>query len=110
MARLLRARRDAGLAEGKLLAVFSGPPGCVAVLSALPSGGCWLLAANFSAEKRIFPLALPAGITARTVRDIGGGQNLSSTLTRNGHGLELELGGRHSRHVLLDGPAAGLGR
>lgn len=110
MARLLRARRDAGLAEGKLLAVFSGPPGCVAVLSALPSGGCWLLAANFSAEKRIFPLALPAGITARTVRDIGGGQNLSSTLTRNGHGLELELDGRHSRHVLLDGPAAGLGR
>lgn len=110
MARLLRARRDAGLAEGKLLAVFSGPPGCVAVLSALPSGGCWLLAANFSAEKRIFPLALPAGITARTVRDIGGGQDLSSTLTRNGHGLELELDGRHSRHVLLDGPAAGLGR
>ena len=110
MARLLRARRDAGLAEGKLLAVFSGPPGCVAVLSALPSGGCWLLAANFSAEKRIFPLALPAGITARTVRDIGGGQDLSSALTRNGHGLELELDGRHSRHVLLDGPAAGLGR
>lgn len=110
MARLLRARRDAGLAEGKLLAVFSGPPGCVAVLSALPSGGCWLLAANFSAEKRIFPLTLPSGIAARAARDIGGGQDLSSALTRNGHGLELELDGRHSRHVLLDGPAAGLGR
>ena len=110
MARLLRARRDAGLAEGKLLAVFSGPPGCVAVLSALPSGGCWLLAANFSAEKRIFPLTLPSGIAAREARDIGGGQDLSSALTRNGHGLELELDGRHSRHVLLDGPAAGLGR
>ena len=110
MARLLRARRDAGLAEGKLLAVFSGPPGCVAVLSALPSGGRWLLAANFSAEKRIFPLTLPSGIAARAARDIGGGQDLSSALTRNGHGLELELDGRHSRHVLLDGPAAGLGR
>ena len=110
MARLLRARRDAGLAEGKLLAVFSGPPGCVAVLSALPSGGCWLLAANFSAEKRIFPLTLPSGIAARAARDIGGGQDLSSALTRNGHGLELELDGRHSRHVLLYGPAAGLGR
>ncbi len=110
MGRLLRARRDAGLAEGKLLAVFSGPPGCVAVLSALPSGGCWLLAANFSAEKRIFPLTLPSGIAARAARDIGGGQDLSSALTRNGHGLELELDGRHSRHVLLDGPAAGLGR
>ena len=110
MARLLRARRDAGLAEGKLLAVFSGPPGCVAVLSALPSGGRWLLAANMSAEKRIFPLTLPSGIAARAARDIGGGQDLSSALTRNGHGLELELDGRHSRHVLLDGPAAGLGR
>ena len=48
---------------------------------ALPSGGCWLLAANFSAEKRIFPLALPAGITARTVRDIGGGQRWSNSFS-----------------------------
>ncbi|WP_206214227.1 hypothetical protein [Desulfovibrio sp. ZJ369] len=102
-ARLLRARHQAGLAQGTLLAVLPGPPGCLAVLSSLPDGGWWLLAANFSAQKRAVPLSLPAGIQARAARDMGDG----TAVTLSGRTLEIELDAREARHVLLAGPARG---
>ena len=100
-ARLLRARHQAGLAQGTLLAVLPGPPGCLAVLSSLPDGGGWLLAANFSAQKRLFPLSLPAGIQARAARDLSNG----TSVRLSGRNLEIKLEGREARHLLLAGPA-----
>lgn len=105
---LLRARRDTGLARGRLLAVFSGPPGCAAVLSALPDGGYWLLAANFSAEKRTFSLTLPNGVTANAARDILSSRAPASALAQDGSGLRLDLDARQARHLLLGGRAADL--
>ena len=108
MSGLLHARRDTGLARGRLLAVFSGPPGCAAVLSALPDGGYWLLAANFSAEKRTFSLTLPNGVTANAARDILSGRAPASALAQDGSGLRLDLDARQARHLLLGGRAADL--
>lgn len=104
VSRLLRARKETGLARGRLLAVFSGPPGCVAALSALPDGGHWLLATNFSAEKRTFSLTLPDGVTAGALRDILNPQ--APALTQNGRSLKLDLDARQARHLLLGDPAA----
>lgn len=101
---LLRARKNTGLARGKLLAVFSGPPGCVAVLNALPDGGHWLLAANFSAEKRIFSLSLPGSVAAGAPRDILNPH--APALTQNGRTLKIDLDARQARHLLLGGRAA----
>lgn len=99
-ARLLQARHRAGLAQGALLAVLPGPPGCLAVLSSLPGGGWWLLAANFSAQKQLVPLSLPAGMQARAARDLGGDRVVRLT----GRRLDLELEAREARHLLLIGP------
>lgn len=103
-ARVLQARHQAGLAQGKLLAVLSGPPGCLAVLSSLPDGGWWLLAGNFSGQKRLFPISLPAGIQARAARDPDG-----NTVKLSGRKLEIELDARRACHVLLAGPTTGTG-
>ncbi len=98
VARLLQARRSAGLAQGKLAHVVSGPKGCIAVLSALPRGGYWLFAANFSGRRQRMacPLPLDASHHARDVTD-------GHTLPVNGRDLIVELGARQSCHVLLDG-------
>lgn len=100
LAALLRARRDAGLAGGRVVSIFSGPSGCVGVLSALPGGGYWLLAANFSSKGQRLACALPA--PARGARDIQNGQSLPV----QGRTVELDLDARQSRHVLLVGQAA----
>lgn len=100
LAALLRARRDAGLAGGRVVNIYSGPSGCVGVLSALPGGGYWLLAANFSNKSQRLACALPA--PARGARDILKGQNLPV----QGRTVELDLDARQSRHVLLVGQAA----
>ena len=102
VARLLRARSEAGLARGALVAVLAGEPGCVAVLSALPQGGYWLFAANFSDRKRTLTLNLPAGVTAGSARDVPDGQSRPL----DGRALVLDLEARQSRHVLLAGRAA----
>lgn len=99
VARLLQVRRETGLAQGKLLTVLPGPPGCLAVLSTLPGGGNWLLAANFSGKKQTFSITLPPTVVARSARDALEGQNLPL----HGRGLNLDLDARQSRHVLLAG-------
>lgn len=100
LAVLLRARRDAGLAGGRVTEIFSGPPGCVGVLSALPGGGYWLLAANFSGKRQRLACALPAA--ARSAREAPSGPNLPM----QGRTVELDLDARQSRHILLTGQAA----
>ena len=96
IAGLLQARRAAGLAGGRLVQVYSGPAGCIATLSALPGGGYWLLAANFSDRKQKFSCNLPADAT-RGARDVLGSRPVSAT----GRSLEIELDARQARHVLL---------
>ncbi len=100
LAALLRARRDAGLASGRVVAIFSGPAGCVGVLSALPGGGYWLLASNFSNKSQRLACTLPSPV--RGARNLLNGQNLPV----QGHTVELDLDARQSRHVLLVGQAA----
>lgn len=99
LAALLRARRDAGLAGGRVAEIFSGPPGCVGVLSALP-GGYWLLAANFSGKRQRLACALPAA--ARAAHEVPSGPNLPL----QGRTVELDLDARQARHILLTGQAA----
>ena len=94
-ARLLTARRAAGLAAGKALAVISGPPGCLAVLSALPSGGYWLLTANFSDHGQRFVCTLPAAASG-TAQDLDG-----RAVVRQGRALEVDLDAREARHILV---------
>ena len=103
---LLRARKNTGLARGRLLAVFSGPPGCAGVLSALPDGGHWLLAANFSAEKQSFSLTLPHGATTGRLCDILNPH--APAPAQNGRALKLDLDARQARHLLLGGQAEDL--
>ena len=97
MSRVMRVRQKSGLAEGSLLAVLSGPSGCIAVFSRLPDGRHWLLATNFSAERRLFPVRLPAGVAADVARDVLDHQ----ILPLHGGMLELVLDARQSRHILL---------
>lgn len=100
LAALLRARRDAGLAGGRVTEIFSGPPGCIGVLSTLPGGGYWLLAANFSGKRQRLACALPAA--ARAAHEVPSGPNLPV----QGRTVELDLDSRQSRHILLTGQAA----
>lgn len=100
LAALLRARLQAGLAGGRVTEIFSGPPGCVGVLSALPGGGYWLLAANFSGKRQRLACALPAA--ARSAREAPSGQNLPM----QGRTVELDLDARQSRHIVLTGQTA----
>lgn len=94
VAHLLRQRHKSGLASGSLRSVQAGPPGCVTALSALPGGGHWLLAANFSGTKKRLRCPLPSR-TAQA-RDVFGG-----VLPLKENILELELDARHARHILL---------
>ncbi|MBE6441936.1 MAG: hypothetical protein E7022_06330 [Desulfovibrio desulfuricans] len=98
-ARVLHARHAAGLAEGRLVQIFVGPPGCAAALSALPHGGYWLLAANFSGKPQRMTCPLPPD-AARTGRDVADGRALPA----DGRSLTVELEARRARHVLLGGP------
>ena len=99
LAALLRARRDAGLAGGRVTEIFSGPPGCVGVLSTLPGGGYWLLAANFSGKRQRIACTVPAA--ARTAHETPTGPKLPL----QGRTVELDLDARQSRHILLTGQA-----
>lgn len=99
-ARLLLARQNAGLAQGKLSAVITGPSGCLATLTALPQGGTWLWAANFSANSQRFTLTLPANAGATQAKDVQSGRHLPV----QGRTLELALPARQARHIILQAP------
>lgn len=99
VARILQARRAVGLAEGRLTQVITGPSGCLATLSALPGGGYWLLATNFSDRKQRFTCHLPARAEG-SARDV----LTDRTLPQAGHALEIDLDARQARHLLLGGP------
>lgn len=95
LARLLRARRQLGVAEGSLVKVTGGRGGWFATLCRLPSGDIWLCAANFSPDGKSVSVGLPQ--TAREGIDI-----ISGKLPwAGGDRVELELDGRQARHVLL---------
>ncbi len=83
------------MAAGTALAVISGPPGCLAVLSALPSGGYWLLTANFSDHGQRFVCTLPAAASG-TAQDLDG-----RSVVRQGRALEVDLDAREARHILV---------
>ena len=99
LARILQSRKAAGLAGGRLIQVSTGPTGCVASLSALPGGGYWLLAANFSDKKQHLVCPLPADAQG-PARDVQNGQSISKA----GRALEIDLEARQARHVLLGEP------
>jgi len=98
VARLLQNRQKYGLATGKVLQTIHEPPGCLTVVSSLPSGGYWLLAANFSSQPQKISCALPRRTTK--TQDILHGHAV--TLDSNGHRLALHLAPRQARHILLD--------
>ncbi|MDR2821063.1 MAG: hypothetical protein LBB60_11110 [Desulfovibrio sp.] len=101
LARLLQSRKQAGLAGGKLLAVLSGPPGCIAAISALPDGGFWLLASNFSDRERLFSITLPPGAATGMARDAVNGQLFE------GRSFEIALDARQARHIVFIGQQKG---
>jgi hypothetical protein len=94
---LLLARREAGLHQGALQAVMTGPAGCAAAVSKLPDKRHWLLATNFSAERRDFSINLPQDAQGKQARDIADGEVLSI----QGNRLVLALEPRQSRHLLI---------
>ena len=79
--------------------VTSGAAGCVATLSALPGGGYWLFAANFSDKKQHIVCPLPADAQG-PARDVLSGQSISKA----GRAVEIDLEARQARHVLLGEP------
>ena len=79
--------------------VTGGASGCVATLSALPGGGYWLLAANFSDKKQHIVCPLPADAQG-PARDVQSGQSISKA----GRAVEIDLEARQARHVLLGEP------
>ena len=99
IARILQGRKAAGLAGGRLVQISTGAPGCVASLSALPGGGYWLLAANFSEKKQHIVCPLPADAQG-PARDVLNGQSISMA----GRAVEIDLEARQARHVLLGEP------
>lgn len=99
IARILQGRKAAGLAGGRLVQVTSEASGCIATLSALPGGGYWLLAANFSDKKQHLVCPLPADAQG-PARDVLSGQSISKA----GRALEIDLEARQARHVLLGEP------
>lgn len=99
IARILQGRKSAGLAGGRLVQVTGGASGCVATLSALPGGGYWLLAANFSDKKQHIVCPLPADAQG-PARDVQSGQSISKA----GRAVEIDLEARQARHVLLGEP------
>ena len=99
IARILQSRKAAGLASGRLVQVTSGAAGCVATLSALPGGGYWLFAANFSDKKQHIVCPLPADAQGPG-RDVLSGQSISKA----GRAVEIDLEARQARHVLLGEP------
>lgn len=98
-ARLLLARRAAGLARGRLLSVSNGPDGCLTLCSALPEGGYWMTVLNFSGSQRSMALRLP--VQGGSLLDVFSGQSLQG----DGH-LALTLAPREARHLVMDARAA----
>jgi hypothetical protein len=94
---LLLARQGAGLHQGALRAIMAGPAGCAAALSELPDKRHWLLATNFSAERRDFPINLPREMHGKHARDVAGGEVTAIRENR----LVLTLESRQSRHLLI---------
>ena len=103
--RLLLARQAAGLAQGRLSAVLQGPEGCVGALSDLPGGGRWLLIANYSTEKREFPVRFPVSGRTRNAFDITAGRDVPLAI---GNEHSFSLGPREARHILLAAGAEGI--
>lgn len=97
-ARLLLARKAAGLARGRLVSVQQPADGCLALCSALPEGGYWLTVINFSRQEHACALQLPV---AGSLLDIFSGQSLPGERR-----LSLTLAPHASRHLVLDAHAA----
>lgn len=97
-ARLLLARKAAGLARGKLVSVQQPADGCLALCSSLPEGGYWLTVINFSRRERACSLQPPV---AGSLLDIFSGQSLPGERR-----LSLTLAPHASRHFVLDAQAA----
>lgn len=93
MARLLRARAASGVARGQLIRVVGGPAGSLAVVTRLPDGGCWVMAANFAAHPATLRIPLPVSGAAFDMVD-------QTPLSVQG-GLTVTLTGRSARHYLV---------
>ncbi|MBO4300363.1 MAG: hypothetical protein J5861_02045, partial [Desulfovibrio sp.] len=96
ISRLMHIRHAVGLAEGRLTRIVTGPPGCMAVWSALPHGGYWGFFANFSRKPQIMDCAVPQ-VDAPIARDALSGHPLQT----DGRSLTVSIGAYEARHVLL---------
>ncbi len=94
---LLLARRQAGLASGRVLQVMRGHGGGFGLLSSLPNGGFWLLACNFGINADELNFTLPQ--KQASARDAATGEDLASGL--NGQNFRIALDGRAARNVLF---------
>ncbi|MBO4313813.1 MAG: hypothetical protein J5838_05910 [Desulfovibrio sp.] len=99
---LLKARARQGLAQGRIRRIVHSPSsGAVGVLTALPSGGYWFLAVNFSEKRCELSLPLPKDSSSDGIKDIATGKGISPSSTKNDGQVTFILGPLESRHVLF---------
>ncbi|MCR5562919.1 MAG: hypothetical protein K6F46_06040 [Desulfovibrio sp.] len=102
VADLLKARARQGLAQGRIRNVVHSPSsGAVGVLTALPAGGYWFLAVNFSEKRCELSLPLPKDISSDGMKDIATGKEISPSSARNDAQVTFVLGPLESRHVFF---------
>lgn len=99
IARLLHVRHATGLAQGRLVRIVTGPPGCLAVWSALPQGGYWGLFANFSPKPQRMTCPLPDDASPHALAVADG-----HVFAVKNHSLTLPMGAREAQHVLIGVP------
>ena len=102
MTALLKARARQGLAQGRIRHIVHSPSsGAIGVLTALPSGGYWFLAVNFSEKRCELSLPLPKDISSDGMKDIATGKGISPSSTKNDGQVTIVLDPLESRHVLF---------
>lgn len=94
LALVLRARRATGLASAQLAGVFRQGKVC-GILSRLPDGHYWLLAANFSSKSGQLEVRLP--VVPHSARDISD----NSAMEVAGRKIVIPLDGYQSRNVVI---------
>ncbi len=102
VATLLKARARLGLAQGQIRRIVHTPSsGAIGVLTALPSGGCWFLAVNFSEKRCELSLPLQKDMSPDGMKDIATGKGISPDSTKNGGQVTFVLAPLESRHILI---------
>lgn len=97
--KLLVARKQRGLASGRLIKIYENEGSALGFLTRLPDGGYWLMAINFSTSPTKFSISAPEASTSAS--DAETGISLSENFNSTRQKFTLALDGSQCVNVVF---------